>query len=85
MLATSMQACFNLGMRKDFALSVLGPNPKDLAAAVGVSRSAVQQWPDVLPPRIADRVLAAIARKHLPPELIGASPAAQQAEASNAS
>jgi hypothetical protein len=66
------------GMRKDFALSVLGPKPKDLARAIGVSRSAVQQWPDVLPRRIEDRVLAALARKHLPPELIGPSSDVEQ-------
>jgi DNA-binding transcriptional regulator YdaS (Cro superfamily) len=59
-------------MLKSKALEMLGGTGNAAAAAVGVSPSAVSQWPDVLPPRIADRVLAALARKHLPPELIGA-------------
>jgi hypothetical protein len=36
-----------------------------------VSYQAVGKWPDELPPRISDRVLAALARKHLPASLIG--------------
>lgn len=63
-------------MLKSHAIKLLGGTPKDAAEAIGVSQSAVSQWPDELPPRIADRVLAALARKHLPPELIGAEPAA---------
>lgn len=58
-------------MLKSKAILILGGSQKAAAAAVGVSISAVSQWPDVLPDRIADRVLAALARKHLPPELIG--------------
>jgi hypothetical protein len=33
------------------------------ADAVGVSSQAVSQWPDPLPPRIEDRVVAALARR----------------------
>lgn len=38
---------------------------------VGVTPQAVHAWPEVLTPAIADRVLAVLARRHLPPELIG--------------
>jgi hypothetical protein len=61
-------------MRKLWALEQLGGSVTTAAAACRVSASAVTQWPDELPDRIADRVLAAIARKHLPPELTGADP-----------
>jgi len=59
-------------MLKIKAIELLGGTPKSTADAIGVSPSAVSQWPDMLPDRIADRVLAALARKHLPPDLIGA-------------
>lgn len=78
-------------MLKSKAIELLGGSPGAAAAAVGVSSSAVSQWPEVLPPRIADRVLAVLARKHLPPELIGtdeapavASAASQATEAAHA-
>lgn len=58
-------------MEKAHAIRLLGGKITAAAHAVGVTPSAVTQWPDDLPPRIADRVLAALARKHLPPELIG--------------
>lgn len=58
-------------MRKQEAIVLLGGSVSLAAEAVGVSYQAVNQWPDVLPARIEDRVLAALARKHLPPELIG--------------
>lgn len=45
------------------------------AEAIGVSYQAVEKWPDPLPRRIEDRVVAAVARKHLPPELLGAGQA----------
>lgn len=61
-------------MNKARAIEMLGGTPKLAAEAVGVTASAVSQWPDVLPDRIADRVLAALARKHLPPDLIGNEP-----------
>ena len=59
------------GMQKTKAIELLGGSIATAAEAVGVSYQAVNQWPDELPERIADRVLAAQARKHLPPELIG--------------
>lgn len=63
-------------MDKAKAIQLLGGTPAKAAAAIGITTSAVSQWPDVLPPTISDRVIAAIARKHLPPELIGERPAA---------
>lgn len=59
------------GMLKEKAIELLGGSIQAAADAIGVSYQAVNQWPDELPSRIADRVLAVQARKHLPPELIG--------------
>jgi DNA-binding transcriptional regulator YdaS (Cro superfamily) len=70
-------------MKKAHALKLLGGSVADAAAAIGVSSSAVSQWPDVLPDRIADRVLAALARKHLPPEVIGTEDSAAPAAATD--
>lgn len=59
-------------MDKRRAIELLGGTVTSAAVACGVTTSAVSQWPDELPKNIEDRVLAALARKHLPPELIGA-------------
>lgn len=59
-------------MRKTKAIELLGGTYAAAADAIGISYQAVNQWPDELPDRISDRVLAVIARKHLPSELIGA-------------
>ncbi|WP_418145524.1 hypothetical protein ABL850_15735 [Variovorax paradoxus] len=58
-------------MLKLKAIELLGGSTAAAAAAIGVSYQAVDKWPDDLPPRIEDRVLAALARKHLPAELRG--------------
>ena len=58
-------------MHKLKAIELLGGTIASAAEAVGISYQAVNQWPDDLPARISDRVLAVVARKHLPPELIG--------------
>lgn len=58
-------------MQKSKAIELLGGTVAAAASAIGVSYQAVDKWPDILPDRIADRVLAVQARKHLPPELIG--------------
>lgn len=55
-------------MRKDKAIAKLGGSISAAAKKVGVSYKAIHEWPDKLPPRIADRVLAAVARDRLPPE-----------------
>ncbi|MBV7418459.1 Cro/Cl family transcriptional regulator [Comamonas sp. CMM03] len=52
-------------MKKSDCIEILGGTPGLAAAAIGVSPQAVSDWPDVLPPRISDRVLAAWARKHV--------------------
>lgn len=59
-------------MNKRRAIELLGGSHTSAAAACGITASAVSQWPDDLPKNIEDRVLAALARKHLPPDLIGA-------------
>lgn len=58
-------------MQKTRAIELLGGKASLAAAACGVTPSAVSQWPDELTKDIEDRVLAALARKHLPAELIG--------------
>jgi hypothetical protein len=57
-------------MNKLRAIDLLGGTVTAAANAIGITSSAVTQWPDVLPDRLTDRVLAALARKHLPPELL---------------
>lgn len=57
-------------MLKTQAIALLGGTPAEAAKEMRISPSAVSQWPDVLPPRLEDRVLAALARKHLPADLL---------------
>jgi len=57
-------------MRKEQAIELLGGTIASAAEKIGISYQAVDKWPDELPQRIADRVLAALARKHLPAELL---------------
>ncbi len=61
-------------MEKAKAIELLGGTVAKAAEAIGVNSQAISQWPGVLPARLADRVVAAVARKHLPPELIGEPP-----------
>lgn len=58
-------------MHKQKAIELLGGTIVLAADAIGISYQAVDKWPVELPDRISDRVLAVLARKHLPPELIG--------------
>ena len=58
-------------MEKARAIQLLGGSISSAAEAVGVTYQAIDKWPDPLPPRIEDRVLAAIARKHLGPDVLG--------------
>jgi len=62
-------------MRKEKAIELLGGSVSAAAERIGVTYQAINKWPDELPPRIADRVLAALAREHLPASLIGDAPA----------
>ena len=50
-------------MDKQKAIELLGGTVAAAADAVGVSYQAVDKWPDPLPPRIEDRVLAALYRR----------------------
>ena len=65
-------------MRKSKAIKLLGGHA-ETAAAIGVTYQAVKKWPDVLSQRVADRVVAAIARKHLSPTILGESKRKAQA------
>lgn len=58
-------------MDKTAAITLLGGTPTSAARAIGITPQAVAQWPDVLPATISDRVQAAIARRNLPPEVLG--------------
>lgn len=53
-------------MTKARAIQALGGNITVVAYTLGVSYQAVAKWPEELPERIADRVLAVFARKYLP-------------------
>lgn len=55
-------------MRKEQATAALGGSIASAARQIGVTYRAYHKAPDPLPPRIADRVLAAIARRELPVE-----------------
>lgn len=57
-------------MLKSDAIRLLGGTPKSAAEACQITKQAVSLWPEVLTRDIEDRVLAALARKHLPPELL---------------
>jgi hypothetical protein len=50
-------------MDKAEAIRLLGGTPSAAAREVGVTVGAISLWPDPLPPRIADRVQAALWRK----------------------
>lgn len=70
-----------LGMDKQKAIQLLGGSVSAAASKLGVSYQAIDKWPDVLPPRIADRVVAAIARDHLDPEVLAMLDAPPDAKA----
>lgn len=50
-------------MKKIDAIQLLGGSVTEAAKAIGIMPQAVTQWPDELPSRIADRVIAAVAKK----------------------
>ncbi len=56
-------------MLKSEAIALLGGDVASAAKAVGVTFEAVDKWPEVLPERIADRVVAACARQMRPQQL----------------
>lgn len=65
-------------MTKAEAIALLGGTAAAAARAIGISPAAVSLWPDDLPPRIADRVQAALFRQQTE------STAPEQAEAAKA-
>jgi hypothetical protein len=54
-------------MLKSEAIELLGGSIPAAAKAIGITYQAVDKWPDVLSARIADRVLAALARQQQQP------------------
>jgi transcriptional repressor of cell division inhibition gene dicB len=50
-------------MLKTEAIELLGGSIPAVAEAIGVTYQAVDKWPDELPPRITDRVQAALWRR----------------------
>lgn len=50
-------------MKKADAIAHLGGSVASAAAAIGITSQAISMWPTVLTPRIADRVVAALARQ----------------------
>lgn len=49
-------------MKKTDAIQMLGGSTASAAKAIGVTYQAVDKWPEELPPRIEDRVIAAAVR-----------------------
>lgn len=57
-------------MKKAQALELFGGTVTATARALGITHSAVSQWEDELPRAVEERILAALARKHLPRRLL---------------
>jgi len=53
-------------MNKQKAIEMFGTQA-ELARVIGCGRAAVNNWPDPLPSRIADRVIAACVRAGIDP------------------
>jgi hypothetical protein len=66
-----------LYMLKSQAIELLGGTLSTAAMAIGITPQAVADWPDELPKRIEDRVLAALYRREHGDEL----PAGEQKQA----
>lgn len=59
-------------MTKDQAKQLFGNRYKDLALALGIGRSAISQWPDVLDETKINIVIGAAVRRGItiPPEFL---------------
>lgn len=68
-------------MTRDEAITLLGGNVAKAAQLMGTSTQTIYAWPREgdIPRTAADSVQAAIARQHLPPEMLGIKPAARSA------
>ena len=53
---------YTLEMKKHEAVRIFGETQTQLGEAVGLTRSRISQWPDVLSPPQVDRVLGAAMR-----------------------
>lgn len=53
-------------MHKSKAIEILGGTVSAAAEAMGVTYQAVDKWPDILPDRIAERVLGVVAKTRYP-------------------
>ncbi|UMT84138.1 hypothetical protein FRC75_12615 [Paracidovorax citrulli] len=60
-------------MQRQVAIDLLGGTTAAAAEVLGVSYQAVSKWPDPLPGRIRDRVVAACVYEaiELPPDIVG--------------
>jgi len=54
-------------MKKSKAIEMFG-TASELSRVLGCTPSAIFQWPDLLPDRIADRVIAACVRSGIDPK-----------------
>lgn len=68
-------------MKKTLALELLGGTVAKAADAICISSSALSQWPDELPNRLIDRVIAACTRRNIPvpDEVLHATPTKETA------
>jgi hypothetical protein len=49
-------------MQKAVAIKMLGPTAEEAGRRIGCSGAAIRKWPEVLPARLVDRVIAAAVR-----------------------
>lgn len=66
-------------MLKTDAIQLLGGTATSAAEAIGITPQAVFDWPDELPPRIEDRVLAALYRIEKAPKSAATTDAGERA------
>lgn len=84
MVALLIEPWFNLRMLKSKAIQMLGGSTSAAAAGLGVSYQAIDKWPDVLPERIAKRVLGAVALQRYPELAAEAASVSEPGEISEA-
>jgi len=58
-------------MKKSEAIKIFGRTQESMASSLGITKSAVSQWPEELPQHVADRVIGAAVRlgRPLPSEV----------------
>lgn len=64
-------------MQKTQAIELLGGGVTGAAEAIGINPQAISQWPDELPARLQDRVIAALVRAGRPVPDWASKPAAK--------